>query len=149
MCPSRAGVTQLAECLLPKQNVAGSNPVSRSNPLPMTGIDVMATMGSMRLWILAVLILTVAACGGSETTPPADSLTVKPAPTESVEWRDYGPDVQAEIDALAEAKDCVALQEQIDVAVATWNATINRTGHSNAKLIAYLDAAMRDAGCYF
>jgi hypothetical protein len=30
---SRAGVTQLAECLLPKQNVAGSNPVSRSNPL--------------------------------------------------------------------------------------------------------------------
>ena len=26
----RAGVTQLAECLLPKQNVAGSNPVSRS-----------------------------------------------------------------------------------------------------------------------
>ena len=26
-----AGVTQLAECLLPKQNVAGSNPVSRSN----------------------------------------------------------------------------------------------------------------------
>ena len=29
---SRAGVTQLAECLLPKQNVAGSNPVSRSTP---------------------------------------------------------------------------------------------------------------------
>ena len=29
---SRAGVTQLAECLLPKQDVAGSNPVSRSNP---------------------------------------------------------------------------------------------------------------------
>ena len=31
---SRAGVTQLAECLLPKQNVAGSNPVSRSTSLP-------------------------------------------------------------------------------------------------------------------
>ncbi len=29
----RAGVTQLAECLLPKQDVAGSNPVSRSNHL--------------------------------------------------------------------------------------------------------------------
>ena len=29
----RAGVTQLAECLLPKQNVAGSNPVSRSKSL--------------------------------------------------------------------------------------------------------------------
>ena len=29
---SRAGVTQLAECQLPKLNVAGSNPVSRSRP---------------------------------------------------------------------------------------------------------------------
>ena len=28
-----AGVTQLAECLLPKQNVAGSNPVSRSTSI--------------------------------------------------------------------------------------------------------------------
>ena len=33
MCArSRAGVTQLAECQLPKLNVAGSNPVSRSSP---------------------------------------------------------------------------------------------------------------------
>ena len=30
MSSSRAGVTQLAECQLPKLNVAGSNPVSRS-----------------------------------------------------------------------------------------------------------------------
>ena len=30
IAPSRAGVTQLAECLLPKQDVAGSSPVSRS-----------------------------------------------------------------------------------------------------------------------
>ena len=29
----RAGVTQLAECLLPKQNVEGSSPFSRSIPL--------------------------------------------------------------------------------------------------------------------
>lgn len=27
----RAGVTQLAECLLPKQNVVGSNPITRSS----------------------------------------------------------------------------------------------------------------------
>jgi hypothetical protein len=33
MSSSQAGVTQLAECLLPKQNVAGSNPVSRSTSL--------------------------------------------------------------------------------------------------------------------
>ncbi len=27
---ARAGVTQLAECLLPKQDVVGSNPIARS-----------------------------------------------------------------------------------------------------------------------
>ena len=27
----RAGVTQLVECLLPKQNVVGSSPITRSN----------------------------------------------------------------------------------------------------------------------
>ena len=36
MQASRAGVTQLAECLLPKQNVAGSNPVSRSTSAVLT-----------------------------------------------------------------------------------------------------------------
>ncbi len=36
---SRAGVTQLAECLLPKQNVAGSNPVSRSISSPSRSAD--------------------------------------------------------------------------------------------------------------
>ena len=35
MSPSRAGVTQLAECQLPKLNVAGSNPVSRSTLPPL------------------------------------------------------------------------------------------------------------------
>jgi hypothetical protein len=36
--PCRAGVTQSVECLLPKQNVAGSSPVSRSTfPLTLTG----------------------------------------------------------------------------------------------------------------
>ena len=36
---SRAGVTQLAECLLPKQNVAGSNPVSRSTSHTRTAAE--------------------------------------------------------------------------------------------------------------
>ncbi len=39
MSVRRAGVTQLAECLLPKQNVAGSNPVSRSSQLLQAWID--------------------------------------------------------------------------------------------------------------
>ena len=41
---SRAGVTQLAECQLPKLNVAGSNPVSRSTPLHRWSI------GEARSW---------------------------------------------------------------------------------------------------
>ena len=31
-----AGVTQLVECLLPKQDAAGSSPVTRSNDLQLT-----------------------------------------------------------------------------------------------------------------
>src|ERR1035437_8900981 len=41
----RAGVTQLAECLLPKQNVAGSNPVSRSTSPQTAGRDAL-----LRAW---------------------------------------------------------------------------------------------------
>ena len=32
-----AGVTQLAECLLPKQDVVGSNPITRSDEPPVGG----------------------------------------------------------------------------------------------------------------
>jgi len=104
----------------------------------------------MKLLILGAVLLVVAGCGSSNSAPASATRAPKPTPTEAlVEWQDYGPDVQSQIDALAEAKDCGALQGQIDIAVATWGATINRTGHSNAKLIAYIDAAMRDAGCYF
>jgi hypothetical protein len=38
LAASRAGVTQLAECLLPKQDVAGSSPVSRSSS-PVASAD--------------------------------------------------------------------------------------------------------------
>ena len=35
--PPKAGVTQSVECLLPKQDVAGSNPVSRSTSCLVIG----------------------------------------------------------------------------------------------------------------
>jgi hypothetical protein len=104
----------------------------------------------MRRTVFGVWLLLVAACGGPATATAPPTATPKPLPTESVvEWQDYAPDVQSQLDTLAEAKDCDALQQQFDIAVSTSHSTLNRTGHSNAKLIAYIDAAMRDAGCYF
>ena len=105
-------------------------------------------------------LILVAACGGSSSPgsagPAAGSGSAGPTassrsagPSEgAVEWQDYAPDVQPRIDELAEAKDCATLQEQFNIAVATQSDTLRRTGHNNAKLLNYINDALRDAGCY-
>jgi hypothetical protein len=108
--------------------------------------------------LITLVVILAAACGGSsslESTEP----TVAPAPGPSevlsarptegaVEWQDYAPDVQSRIDELAAEKDCATLQEQFNIAVATQSDTLRRTGHNNAKLLNYINDALREAGCY-
>ena len=66
-----------------------------------------------------------------------------------VQWQDYKTaDLKSQIDALASAKDCAGLQEQFNNADTNNTATMNRTGHNNAELMRYIDARLRDAGCY-
>jgi len=60
-----------------------------------------------------------------------------------VQWGDYAPGLQARIDA----ENCAQLQAEFDAADANNVATAGRTGHNNAKLMTYIDAKMRDAGC--
>lgn len=78
----------------------------------------------------------------SEVTPneTADTRT-------AVEWEDYAPTVKTNIDALMEAKDCEGLQKQFDITDSNNEATMNRTGHNNAKLMMYEMEAMKIAGC--
>jgi hypothetical protein len=65
-----------------------------------------------------------------------------------VQWADYPPTLQAKIDALALAKDCVALQVEFNQADATNLATQSRFGHNNFELLKYIDDKQRAANCF-
>ena len=63
-------------------------------------------------------------------------------------WSDYAADLRPRIDAAAAAGGCVLLQQEFDTGAANDDETRARTGHGNAELMSYIDAAMKAAGCY-
>jgi hypothetical protein len=65
-----------------------------------------------------------------------------------VPWADYFADVKQRIDQATRQGKCKALQHEFDIADANSDATMERTGHSNANLMSYIDEALREAGCY-
>jgi len=96
---------------------------------------------------------------GTEIGPGSDvTLTVtrtvaeddEPASSDraDVPWADYDGSVKTRIDQLEAAADCAGLQIEFDTADGNSAATQNRTGHSNADLMQYIDEAMRLADCY-
>lgn len=99
-----------------------------------TATHVTSTPGSIRRRYAGgvTLILLLTACGGS---------------SDAVQWKDYAPTLQHDIDALATTKDCTSLQTEFDQADANNNATMTRVGHNNAKLMTYINDKMRAAGC--
>ena len=78
---------------------------------------------------------------------PAES-TPAASPPASVDWENYSASYQQIIDEEAAQKDCDALQGMFDVADAADDAQRDRAGDGNADLMAYIDEAMRTAGCY-
>ena len=112
-------------------------------------------LGTGMRGLVTLLLILVAACDGSSSSASAGATGAGPSEVPgarpmdgAVEWQDYAPDVQPRIDELAAAKDCATLQEQFNIAVATQNDTLRRTGHNNAKLLDYINEALRNAGCY-
>jgi hypothetical protein len=91
--------------------------------------------------VLAIVVLGW--LGGRSATPSPGGGT-----TTGVQWADYTAGLQGRIDSLAASKDCDALQDEFDNADANNAATMSRTGHNNAKLMAYIDGKMDGAGCY-
>lgn len=67
---------------------------------------------------------------------------------DEVKWGDYDSALQGRIDDLATAKDCAGLQTEFDNADANSTATKQRTGHTNAALMSYIDGKLKDAGCH-
>ena len=105
-----------------------------------------SSMRNRVLLAIGALILVGAYVGGRGGSPtPAE---VRPAPVATVQWADYAPGLQTRIVAMANAKDCDGLQSEFDVADANNAATLDRTGHNNAELMAFIDASLREAGCY-
>ncbi len=98
----------------------------------------------MRRRLLCVLasIVLLAGCAGART--PAAPVTQGG----DVQWQDYAVSVRTRIDSLAQAKDCSGLQAEFDTADANNDATMSRLGRNNAKLMGYVDAKLKAAGCY-
>ena len=65
-----------------------------------------------------------------------------------VDWSKYGDGLQERIDSLAEAGDCLALQNEFDTAFDNDDLTRERTGSGNAELMSYIDEKLRSVGCY-
>ena len=78
------------------------------------------------------------------------SQSPKPTPVASrteVIWADYDPGLQAEIDQLTAAKDCVGIESFFGMTTATEESVRARTGHGNEALEAYLNESLAIAGC--
>jgi hypothetical protein len=97
-----------------------------------------------RLLAALALAAALAACG---TPDPAAPATAAPAPVgaspPAVPWGDYVPGLQTVLDSSG----CEALQDQFNGADANNDATMRRTGHNNAALMAYIDWLERKHGC--
>lgn len=89
---------------------------------------------------LAALAL-LASCGTSSPAPATPTATSPPA----VPWQDYVPGLKATLDSTT---DCQALQDAFNGADVNNEATMRRTGHNNAALMAYIDWLERQNGCH-
>ena len=98
-------------------------------------------MKRLLMVVAVVMAFATTACGGQTTA------TGSAASDAVVQWQDYTSDLQSSIDQQADDKDCAGLLAQIDAAENSNDATIDRTGHDNAQLIRYVNAAIATAGC--
>ena len=105
---------------------------------------------SIGLAAVAAILLTGCSVSKTRDEPVEESTAgvVQTKDRTEVEWADYDASVKTTIDELETAKDCAGLQSQFDIADANSEATMNRAGHSNAKLMAYIDEGLKAAGCY-
>lgn len=84
----------------------------------------------------------------ADTPVPIDTASPTPsAKRTEVNWGDYTPGTQGEIDQMAAAGDCLGLQSMFGMATATEESVKARTGHGNEALTKYLNESLVIAGC--
>jgi hypothetical protein len=84
----------------------------------------------------------------SPSPEPKALTTVEKLSDSNVKWENYAETVKQRIADLIDAEDCTSLQAEFDIADQNSEATRNRTGESNANLMALIDDQMRKIGCF-
>ena len=64
-----------------------------------------------------------------------------------MQWSDYDPGTQAEIDLLTKSKDCRGLQTYVGMATATEASVKAKSGHGAEALLKYIAESLSLAGC--
>lgn len=77
----------------------------------------------------------------------ARTLVQAPPTGEAVPWADYPADLRPRIEALVAARDCDGLLRERLAADRDSRATIERTGHDNGRLSAYIADEMSILAC--
>ena len=101
--------------------------------------------------LLIGLFFVLGACAKSSTPERPEGRAEEPIaspPPEKVDWENYSPTVQTEIDQLSAAKDCTNLQGLFEAADANSAAQTDLVGDGNTDLMAYIDRKLAEAGCY-
>jgi hypothetical protein len=114
----------------------------RSLPMPRLFVIMAAVIGGVLLYSSLGNGLP-----GAPMTPRVTSSSAPTAPASGVPWQDYDSSTKSRIDNMVKLQDCADLKRMVDAAQAGNEATIAQTGHDNSALIAYIDAAMQEAGC--
>lgn len=82
----------------------------------------------------------------AETKTPSPSSTPIGART-VVQWSDYDPGTQAQIDLFTNSKDCRGLQTYVGMATATEVSVKAKSGHGAEALMKYITESLTLAGC--
>jgi len=87
---------------------------------------------------LTVIVVLILLRSGLERGAPSG---------EAVPWVDYPADLQPRIERLVGANDCAGLRTERVAAEASNRSVLQRTGHDNARLIAYLSDHLQASRC--
>lgn len=74
-------------------------------------------------------------------------LLLRSDPASVVDWENYDPGLQTEIEQLSAAGECTALEEMKDDALASESEQIERTGTGNEDLIRFIDSELNSTQC--
>lgn len=94
-----------------------------------------------RRWVVVVIAAVVILVG------VAVLLLMPSDPASAVDWENYDPGLQTQIEQLAAAGDCAALDEMRAEAQASESDQIEQTGNGNEDLIRFIDSELESTEC--